>query len=469
MEYDVVVIGAGPAGYVAAIRTAQLGLKTACVNNGTNASHQPTLGGTCLNIGCIPSKALLDSSHYFHLLQHKSEEHGIHVGGSIGFSVDKLMQRKDKIVNTLNAGVAGLFKKNNIDFFAGTAELCGDGAIQVNALTREKEDILLKARHIIIATGSVPVNLPHIDVDQELIVDSTGALSFSEVPERLAIIGAGAIGLELGSVWSRLGAVVSIFEVADNFLPSVDPLVSKLAYRSFLKQGLNINLASKVTNVTSDGKTVLVTFEKDQQEKTQEFDRLVVAVGRKPNTTGLGAEKVGLALDQHGFIQIDADFKTNIPGIYAIGDVTGGALLAHKASGEAEILAEKIAGKRSTFDYDLIPWVIYTAPEIAWVGQSSNNAKAGSRTGVYPYQASGRAQAMGETEGIIKIISTASGRITGVHIFGANASELVAEGAMLMACDGNAEDLVRTVHAHPTLSEGLKEAGLSLLGKGLHV
>jgi dihydrolipoamide dehydrogenase len=471
-KYDVVVIGGGPGGYVAAIRCAQLGLKTACVESWQNNGNKPVLGGTCLNVGCIPSKALLDSSHHFaHINQHAAD-HGIRIK-DIDIDVGKMMARKDKIVKVLTSGVASLFKKHKIDWLQGHGHLIGEYEVQITPVNGgDRQNV--KADNIIIATGSVPADIPLAKVDNSgPVIDSTGALALTEVPQRLGVIGAGVIGLELGSVWRRLGSEVVIFEALPDFLPAVDQQIAKEAHKSFKKQGLDIRLGAHVSKTRSKGKTVTVTYEDQDGEQSIDFDKLIVAVGRKPNTEGLGAEALGIKMDQHGFIQIDDHGRTNLSGIWAVGDVAGGAMLAHKAFEEGAAVAERIAGLTAHVNYETIPWVIYTWPEIAWVGQTEQQLQEDDRdyrSGTFPFMASGRARAMGESEGLIKILTdAATDRILGVHLFGANASELVAEAVLAMEFDASSEDIARTCHAHPTLAEAMHEAALAVDQRTLHL
>lgn len=471
-KYDVVVIGGGPGGYVAAIRCAQLGLKTACVEGWQDKNGKAVLGGTCLNVGCIPSKALLDSSHHFaHINQHAAD-HGIQVK-NISIDVSKMMARKDKIVKVLTGGVASLFKKHKIDWIQGHGHMVGEYEVQVTPLDgKERRNIM--ADNIIIATGSVPAGIPQAKVDNSgPVIDSTGALALTEVPKRLGIIGAGVIGLELGSVWRRLGAEVVILEALPDFLPTVDQQIAREAFKSLKKQGLDIRLGAHVNKTSIKRNTVSVTYEDHEGEQSIEFDKLIVAVGRKPNTEGLGAEALGIKLDQNGFIHTDDHGRTNLAGIWAAGDVAGGAMLAHKAFEEGAAVAERIAGLDAHINYDTIPWVIYTWPEIAWAGKTEQQLQEDGheyRSGTFPYMASGRARAMGESEGLIKILAdAATDRILGVHLFGANASELVAEAVLAMEFDASSEDIARTCHAHPTLAEAMHEAALAVDQRTLHL
>jgi len=470
-EFDVVVIGAGPGGYVAAIRCAQLGLRTACVERWRDPKGRPVLGGTCLNVGCIPSKALLDSSHHYHNLRHLLPAHGISVKDA-SIDVAAMQARKDKVVTTLTRGIAGLFRKNRIQWFQGEGRLCPDRRVEVTA-PGDGENEMLSARHIIVATGSAPIEIPVARTDGERIVDNEGALAFTEVPRRLGIIGAGVIGLELGSVWTRLGAEVTLLEALDDFLVAADREIADAALASFSAQGLDIRLGTRVTGsrVSADG--VEVTCVEGGEDRTFHFDRLVVAVGRRAASDGLRPEAVGLTLDSAGRIEVDALCRTSVDGIYAIGDAVAGPMLAHKASEEGVAVAEHIAGQAAHIDHSLVPFVIYTHPEVAWVGKTEGELEAQGtafRGGTFPYMALGRARGAGDTEGMVKLLGdAASDRLLGVHIFGAQASELIAEAVTAMAFHASTEDLARIIHAHPTLSESLHEAALAVDGRAIHI
>ncbi len=472
-KYDVVIIGAGPGGYVTAIRCAQLGLTTACVESWVNEEGKPALGGTCLNVGCIPSKALLDSSHQFHQIKHESSEHGITVSG-VSMDVNKMISRKAKIVKILTQGISGLFKKNKVDWLRGQARLLGNKQIEISPKHEtHDETTIVEANHIIIATGSVPTKIPPASVDNKLIVDSTGALNFNEVPRRLGVIGAGVIGLELGSVWNRLGSEVTVLEALPDFLALVDRQVATEAEKSLRGQGLDIRLGAKVTGTGSNNREVTVNYDDAEGKQQITVDKLIVAVGRSPNTAGLGAEECGLELDERGFIVVDDHCNTNLENVYAVGDVVRGPMLAHKASEEGVAIAERIAGKPGHMNYATIPWVIYTWPEIAWVGKTEEQLKADGieyRSGNFPFMATGRARAMGEANGFVKILGDAkTDRVLGIHIFGPNASELIAEAVVTMEFDGSTEDLARTIHAHPTLSEAMHEAALAVDNRTIHI
>ncbi len=477
-NYDVIVIGAGPGGYVAAIRCAQLGLSTACVESWSKANGKPALGGTCLNVGCIPSKALLESSHHFSHLKNNAADHGINVSGA-RMDVPRMIARKDKMVQMLTQGITGLLKKNNIDLLHGRGQITtqdesGHTHIEVSPPTSEGgEKITASAKHIIIATGSEPTKIPPAKVDNDRIVDSTGALAFDETPRKLGVIGAGVIGLELGSVWSRLGSEVVILEALDSFLEPVDNQLSDEAYKILSKQGLDIRLGAKVTGTGTNNQEVIVVYEDAEGKHQISFDKLIVAVGRTPNTQGLGAETSGLALDERGFIQVDDQCQTNLQNVYAIGDVVRGPMLAHKASEEGVAVAERIAGQSGHMNYRTIPWVIYTWPEIAWVGmteQELQNSGIDYKIGTFPFAANSRARTSGDTAGMVKILADSqSDRILGVHMLGPNASELISEAVLAMEFDASSEDIARTIHGHPSLSEAIHEAALNVDNRALHL
>jgi dihydrolipoamide dehydrogenase len=470
-QYDVVVIGSGPGGYVAAIRCAQLGMKVACIDSMLTTSGKPTLGGTCLNIGCIPSKALLDSSHHFEHISRHAGDHGISVTGT-SIDIAAMMKRKDRVVQTLTLGVASLLKKNKVDVHAGHGRFVGSNEVEIASTQAAGSTTTISGRHIIIATGSVPAQIPPAAIDNRIICDSTGALSLPSVPARLGVIGAGVIGLELGSVWRRLGARVTIIEALDGFLGSADKTIADEALKLLTKQGLDIRLSAKVTATAISGETVNVTFEQNGAAQQLEFDRLIVAVGRKPNTHGLALEAAGVRTDARGFIEVDEDCRTAQPHIFAVGDVVRGPMLAHKASEEGVAVAERIAGQKPHLDFNHVPWVIYTWPEIAWVGKTEAQLRAEGRDiriGQFPFMASGRAKAMGETSGMVKMIAdAATDRLLGVHILGANASELIAEAVLAMAFDGSSEDIALTIHGHPTLAEAMHEAALAVSQRAIH-
>lgn len=474
-HYDVVVIGGGPGGYVAAIRCAQLGLETACIDAWLDEDNTPALGGTCLNVGCIPSKALLDTSHHYHRLQHEFAGHGINVKGA-SLDIKKMMARKDDVVKSLTGGVAALFAKNKVTWLQGYGKLLGESQVEFTPHTKGKKKPkaeALEADNIIIATGSVPATVDALPVDGNRIVDSTGALSFTEVPKRLAVIGGGVIGLELGSVWSRLGSEVSVLIRRDEFLPTVDRHLANAALKELTEQGVDIRLATKTKAAKATSRQVVVTIEDNNGEQDVKFDKVLVATGRSPNTENLNAEAAGLELDERGFIVVDELCRTNLPGVYAVGDVVRGPMLAHKASEEGVAVAEHIAGEFSHINYATIPWVIYTWPEIAWVGKTSQELKKSGvdfKEGVFPFKANGRARAMGDMSGLVKIIADAQDdTILGVHIIGPSASEMIAEAVLAMEFSASSEDLARTIHAHPTLSEAMHEAALGVEKRSLHI
>ena len=470
-NYDVVVIGGGPGGYVAAIRCGQLGLATALVDEWLGADGKPALGGTCLNVGCIPSKALLDSSHHYHNIAHLLPAHGITVKGA-SMDIATMQSRKDKVVQTMNRGVAALLKKNKVDAFSGHGRLQAGNRVAI-AIHGGSEEVVA-AKNVIIATGSVPINIPVAPVDGHAIVDNVGALAFDKVPKRLGVIGAGVIGLELGSVWNRLGSDVVILEALADFLPAADTQVARDALKIFTKkQGLAIHLGARVTGAKATKKGVSVKYEDKDGSKALEVYRLVVAVGRRAFTEGLIDADVALAMDDGGRIQVDEACRTSINGVYAVGDVVRGPMLAHKASEEGAAVAELIAGQAAHIDHLTVPWVIYTHPEIAWVGDTEQQLKSNNidyRSGSFPYRALGRAHGAGETDGFVKILADGkTDEILGVHILGAQASELIAEAVTAMVFRASSEDLARTIHAHPTLSEAMHEAALAVDGRAIHI
>jgi len=469
-KFDVVVIGAGPGGYVAAIRAAQLGKKTALIEKYIGKEGKLALGGTCLNVGCIPSKALLDSSYKFHEAQESFKVHGISTG-DVKMDVPTMVGRKDQIVKNLTGGVAALMKANGVTVFEGHGKLLAGKQVEVSKADGSTE--VLAAENVILASGSKPVEIPPAPVDQKIIVDSTGALDFQSVPGSLGVIGAGVIGLELGSVWARLGTKVTVLEAMDKFLAAADDQVSKEAQKILGKQGLDIRLGARVTGTEIKGEQVIVTFSDANGEQQLTFDKLIVAVGRRPVTTDLLAADSGVTLDERGFIFVDDYCATSVPGVYAIGDVVRGAMLAHKASEEGVMVAERIAGQKTQMNYDLIPGVIYTHPEIAWVGKTEQALKAEGvdiNVGVAPFAASGRAMAANETAGFVKVIADAkTDRVLGVHVIGPSAAELVQQGAIAMEFGTSAEDLGMMVFSHPTLSESLHEAALAVNGHAIHV
>lgn len=469
-KFDVVVIGAGPGGYVAAIRAAQLGLKTACVEKWLNKDGKPVFGGTCLNVGCIPSKALLEASHKYIEAKEEFADLGIQAD-NVSMDVKKMIARKDKIVGNLTMGIAALFKANGVTAFEGTGKLLAGKKVEVTDHKGEVQQI--EAENVIIASGSVPVNIPPAPLTEGLIVDSSGALEFDEVPQRLGVIGAGVIGLELGSVWKRLGSDVTVFEAMDSFLASLDQQIAKEAKKTLTKQGLNIALGARVMGTEINGSEVTVKYTDASGEKEAVFDKLIVCVGRRPYTESLLANDAGVSLDERGFIFVDDQCRTSVPGVYAIGDVVRGPMLAHKASEEGIMVADIVAGHKAEMNYECIPNVIYTFPEIAWVGKTEEELKnegVDYRSGVFPFSASGRAMANNATEGMAKILAHAeTDRILGMHIIGQNAGEMIAQGVIAMEFGSSAEDLALTCYAHPTLSEVVHEAALAVDGHAIHM
>jgi dihydrolipoamide dehydrogenase len=470
-DYDVVVIGAGPGGYVAAIRCAQLGYKTACVDNWVNEKGQASLGGVCLNVGCIPSKALLDSSHHYYALQHEFGQHGIHVTG-VDIDLDQMMKRKDDIVSKLTGGVSALFAKNKVTWVKGHGKLLSNNCVEVES-TDGGEKSQLNCNHIIIATGSRPADLKVAPFDGKQIVDSTAALAFDRVPERLGVIGAGVVGMELGSVWNRLGSKTTVLNRGEVFLKAVDQQIAQAAKKELENQGLDIRLGCKILQVKKTDDHVSVFYEDAEGENRIDVDKLLVATGRQPNSETLNADAVGLHVNQRGFIEVDEQCRTNLQGVYAIGDVVRGPMLAHRASEEGIAVAERIDGQSPDIDFMKVPWVIYTWPEIAWVGRTTEQLQDRGvefRSGVFPFLGNGRALSMGTSAGMVKILSDAeTDYILGVHIFGPNASELISEAVVAMEFGASAEDLARTIHAHPTLSEAVHEAALATEKRAIHM
>lgn len=470
-QFDVLVIGGGPGGYVAAIRAAQLGFKVACCESNPYADPkgQPRLGGTCLNVGCIPSKALLHTSHMFEEAGHAFADQGITVGAP-KIDVAKMLARKATIVTQLTQGIAGLFKKNKVTFLAGHGSFVGQGAagwqVQVGKETVE-------AKQVIIATGSTARHLPGVPVCNEIVCDNIGALEIGVVPKKLAVIGAGVIGLEMGSVWRRLGAEVTVLEAMPDFLAAADQDIAKEAQKIFTKQGLSFNFCVKIGDIKKAAKGVSINYtDKDGKAQKLDADRLVVSIGRIPNTQGLGADKVGLKLNERGMVEVDGHCKTNLPGVWAIGDVVRGPMLAHKAMEEGVAVAELMAGQAGHISFDFIPWVIYTDPEIAWVGKTEQQLKAEGvayKAGKIPFLANGRALGAGNAQGFVKMLADAkTDRILGVHIIGPNASELIGECVVAMEFGAASEDLARICHGHPTLSEVVHEAALACDKRPLH-
>ena len=465
-QFDVIVIGGGPGGYIAAIRAAQLGQNVACVDEWKNSQGGPALGGTCTNVGCIPSKALLQSSEHYEQASHHFADHGITVKG-LSMDVAKMVARKDTVVKQNNDGIQYLFKKNKVSFFHGRGSFVKASAdgyeIKVAGATEET----IVGRHIVVATGSNARALPGTPFDEELILSNDGALRINAAPKKLGLIGAGVIGLEMGSVWRRLGTDVTILEGLPTLLGVVDEQIAKEAKKAFDKQGLKIELGVNVGEIKTSKKGVTVTYTSAKGEaKTLEVDKLIVSIGRSPNTTGLNVEAVGLKLNERGAIEVDADCKTNLPGVWAVGDVVRGPMLAHKAEEEGVAVAERIAGQHGHVNFQTIPWVIYTSPEIAWVGRTEQQLKADGvayKAGTFPFLANGRARALGDTTGMVKMLADAkTDEILGVHIVGPMASELIAECVMAMEFRASSEDIARICHAHPSLSESTKEAALAV-------
>jgi dihydrolipoamide dehydrogenase len=462
-QFDVVVIGGGPGGYIAAIRAAQLGFNVACIDEWKNAAGGPAPGGTCTNVGCIPSKALLQSSEHFDHANHHFAEHGISAT-DVKMDVLKMLGRKDNVVKQNNDGILYLLKKNKVAFFHGRGAFVAakDGAYEIQVGEES-----LQAKHVILATGSIARQLPGAPFDEEMILSNDGALKMNAVPKRLGVIGSGVIGLEMGSVWRRLGSDVTVLEGLPTFLGAVDESVAKEALKLFKKQGLKIELGVKIVAVKVGKKSVGVAYiDAKGAEQTVEFDKLIISIGRIANTIGLNGEAVGLKLDERGAIEVDGDCKTNLPNVWAVGDVVRGPMLAHKAEEEGVAVAERIAGQHGHVNFNTIPWVIYTSPEIAWVGRTEQQLKADGvayKAGQFPFLANGRARALGDTNGFVKFLADAkTDEILGVHIIGPMASELIAEAVVAMEFKASAEDIARICHAHPSLSEATKEAALAV-------
>lgn len=466
-SYDLIVIGGGPGGYVAAIRAAQLGMRVACVES------RERLGGTCLNVGCIPSKALLESSHLFAEAGHGMEAHGVKATG-VALDLARMMARKDKVVDTLTKGIGFLFKKNKIEHVRGTGSIPAPGTVEVTPTGGGKKTTL-KGTRILVATGSESTPLPGIEVDEQRIVSSTGAIALDEVPENLVVIGAGYIGLELGSVWSRLGSSVTVVEFLDRILPGMDAEVATTMQKLLTRQGITFRLGTKVTSAKAAKAGVALTVEPSSGGKAEqiECDTLLVAVGRRPYLQGLGLENLGVALDERGFVQVNSAFQTSVAGIYAIGDCVPGPMLAHKASEDGVACVETIAGQNAEVDYIKLPGVMYTWPEAATVGYTEETLQRyemAYRTGKFPFSANPRARANGDADGFVKILADAkTDRVLGVHIVGPDAGTLIHEAVLAMEFGGSAEDIARTVHAHPTLSEAMKEAALGVEGHTIHI
>ena len=471
-QFDVVVIGAGPGGYIAAIRAAQLGFSVACIDEWANAKGGPAPGGTCTNVGCIPSKALLQSSEHFEHAGHAFKEHGIDVAG-LSLNLPQMLKRKDTVVKQNNDGILFLMKKNKIAFFHGRGAFTGaaDGGYSISVTGPAAES--LTAKHVVIATGSNARELPGAPFDEKLILSNTGALAIDAVPGKLGVIGAGVIGLEMGSVWRRLGSDVTVLEGLPTFLGAVDEQIAKEAKKLFVKQGLKINLGVKIGKVAAGANNVTVDYtDADGAAQSAVFDKLIISIGRVPNTIGLGADVVGLKLDERGFIAVDDECKTSLPNVWAVGDVVRGPMLAHKAEEEGVAVAERIAGQHGHTNFNTIPWVIYTSPEIAWVGQTEQQLKAAGvayKAGTFPFLANGRARALGDTSGMVKFLADATtDEILGVHIVGPMASELISEAVVAMEFRASSEDIARICHAHPSLSEATNEAALAVDKRSLN-
>ncbi len=472
-QFDVVVIGAGPGGYIAAIRAAQLGMKVACVDDWTRKDGKPAPGGTCTNVGCIPSKALLQSSENFAHAGHAFADHGIGVAG-LTMDVAKMLARKERVVAQNNDGILYLFKKNKVAFFHGVGSFAGRDGDRWKVAVAGAKPAELAAKHVIVATGSKPRALPGVPIDNVRVLDNAGALAIPAVPKRLGVVGAGVIGLEMGSVWRRLGAEVTVLEALPAFLGAADGAIAKEAGKLFAKQGLAIHTGAQITEVKVGGDDVRVAWtDAAGNAQASTFDRLIVAIGRLPFTGGLAADAVGLALDARGFVEVDGQCRTNLANVWAVGDVVRGPMLAHKAEEEGVAVAERIAGQHGHVDFDTVPWVIYTAPEIAWVGRTEEQLKAEGtdyRAGSFPFSANGRARALGDTSGFVKILADRkTDRILGVHMIGPLVSELITEGVVAMEFGAASEDLARICHAHPSLAEATKEAALAVDGRTLNL
>ena len=469
-NFDIIIIGGGPGGYVCAIRAAQLGLKTACIEEYVDAKNNPTFGGTCLNVGCIPSKALLDSSHRYQEATSHLKIHGIEVG-SVALDVPAMMKRKNDIVAKLTGGIGGLFAANKVTPIAGRGKVLADSKVQITDIEGKKE--IIESKNIIIASGSSPIEIGSAIFNDTNILDSTGALEIDKVPETLGVIGAGVIGLELGSVWARLGSKVTVIEAMDDFLFMADKEVAKETFKDFKKQGLDIRLGCKLTSSKSLKNSVKVTYENSGSSENMEFEKLIVAVGRKPNTSDIFEEDCGISLDEKGFISVNQNCQTDVKNIWAIGDVVRGPMLAHKGSEEGIMVAERIAGKHAEMNYDLVPSVIYTHPEIAWVGKNEEELKNDNieyKVGKFPFAASGRALAVEQSVGFVKLLTDAkTDTIIGVHVFGPSAAEIVQQALISMEFGASSEDLGLTIFSHPTVSEALHEAALSVSNQAIHI
>jgi dihydrolipoamide dehydrogenase len=472
-RFDVVVIGAGPGGYIAAIRAAQLGLTTACIDDWSRAGGKPAPGGTCTNVGCIPSKALLQSSENYDEIGHAFAEHGISVQG-LSMDVAAMLARKEKVVAQNNDGILYLFKKNKIAFFHGKGSFAGKDGDAWKIAVAGAAPAELAATHVIVATGSKPRALPGVPIDNVRVLDNEGALAIPQVPKKLGVVGAGVIGLEMGSVWRRLGAEVTMLEALPSLLPVVDASIAKEAQKLFARQGLAIHTGIRITDVKVGASDVTVAYTDAAGKATAAtYDHLIVSIGRVPYTGELNAQAVGLAIDERGFVGVDDHCRTNLANVWAIGDVVRGPMLAHKAEEEGAAVAERIAGQKPHVDFNTIPWVIYTSPEIAWVGQTEQQLKEAGvdyRAGSFPFTANGRARALGDTRGLVKIVADRkTDRILGVHMIGPMVSELISEAVTAMEFGASSEDIARICHAHPTLSEAVKEAALAVDGRTLNL
>ena len=468
--YDVIVIGGGPAGYVAAIKCSQLGLKTACLEEFSDKKGIPVFGGTCLNVGCIPSKALLESSHKYFEAQGHLANHGINIG-KVELDLASMMQRKNEIVKQLTSGISGLLAANKVTPLSGRGKVLAGTKVEI---TKDDSSIeILESKNIIIASGSSPIEIKAAEFNEKNIVNSTGALNFKEVPKTLGVIGAGVIGLELGSVWARLGSKVTVIEAMDNFLFMADKEIAKESLKDFKKQGLDIKLGSKLISSENKKNSVKIQYEHSESIEEMEFEKLVVAVGRRPNTDNIFSEDSGIILDEKGFISVDDKCQTNTPNVWAIGDVVRGPMLAHKGSEEGMMVAEIIAGKYAEMNYNLVPSVIYTHPEIAWVGKNEEELKADKleyKVGKFPFAASGRALAIDQSTGFVKILSDAkTDTILGVHVFGPSAAEIVQQALISMEFGASSQDIGLTIFSHPTVSEALHEAALSVNNQAIHI
>ncbi|MBC7416451.1 MAG: dihydrolipoyl dehydrogenase [Herminiimonas sp.] len=473
-NFDVVVIGGGPGGYIAAIRATQLGFSVACVDEWSNDKGGPAPGGTCTNVGCIPSKALLQSSENFEHAGHGFAEHGIDIKG-LTLNLPQMQKRKETVVKQNNDGILYLFKKNKISFFHGRAAFMAvpatDAGYQVSVTGTANETLI--GKHVVVATGSNPRALPGTPFDEKMVLSNTGALAIDAVPKRLGLIGAGVIGLEMGSIWRRLGSEVTVLEALPTFLGAVDEQIAKEAHKQFLKQGLGIHLGVKIGAITVGKNDVSVVYADDKGAEQQAvFDKLIISIGRVPNTIGLDADKIGLKLDERGFIIVDGDCKTNLKNVWAVGDVVRGPMLAHKAEEEGVAVAERIAGQHGHVNFNTVPWVIYTSPEIAWVGKTEQQLKeegVAYKAGTFPFMANGRARALGDMTGMVKFLADAkSDEILGVHMVGPMVSELISEAVVAMEFRASSEDIARICHAHPSLSEATKEAALAVDKRALN-